>query len=168
MFSTPLGADSSLTHQQLSPLRYLRCIWWLLEMNIISWSSSTGSRLANIDFSQELLNEESKEKLKGKIRQIENKLNRERGFHRTIFANYKNEIMQNVKETRYRMHLYWYKERIQQCEILLAHMGSIQALKTIPLSLASPVGPTISLIPCFTSQVHPQSSGEAHQPSTAK
>ena len=39
------------------------------------------------------------------------------------------------KETRYRVHLYWYKQEIWQCKILLAHAGSIQTLKAIPSSL---------------------------------
>ena len=57
-----------------------------------------------------------------------------------MWANYKDETMLNMKETRYRMHIYWYKERILQCEILLADAGSVQALESIPSSLASSVG----------------------------
>ena len=50
-----------------------------------------------------------------------------------------------MEETRYRMHLYQYKQKIQPCEILMAQTGFIHALKTIPPSLASSVGPTDSL-----------------------
>ena len=61
-----------------------------------------------------------------------------------------------MEEIRYRMHLYWYKQKIWQCEILLAHTGSIQALKTIPPSVATSIEPTVSPIPCSTSQVSSQ------------
>ena len=66
------------------------------------------------------------------------------------------------------MHLYQYKQKIQQCEILLAHTGCIQALKTIPPPLAISVEPTVSPTPCCTSQVPSQGTGEMGQPSIAK
>ena len=53
----------------------------------------------------------------------------------------------------YRMHLYHYKQRMWQCEILLAPTGSIQVLKIVPPSLTSSVEPTVSPTPCSTSQV---------------
>ena len=62
-----------------------------------------------------------------------------------MLANYKDETMQHMKETRYRMHLYWFKQKIQQCEILLAFTQSIQALKIVPPSLPSSARPTVSL-----------------------
>ena len=136
-------------------------------LGITSCSLSTSSGMANIDLTQEILDEKSREKLKGKIGQIENKLKKERELHRAMLANYKNETMQDMEETRYRMHLYQYKQKIQQCEILLAYTGCIQALKTIPPSLASPVKPTVSPTLCSTSQVPFQSTGEMGQPSTA-
>ena len=72
-----------------------------------------------------------------------------------------------MEETRYRMHLYWNKQKIRQFEILLAHTGSIQALKTVLPSLASSVKPTVSPTPCSTSQVPLQGTGEIDWPSTA-
>ena len=123
-------------------------------MNITSHSSSTSSHLAYIDLTQEMLHEESKEKLKGKIRLIEDKL-KEREFHRAILANYKDETMQNMEETMYRMYLYQYNQKTQQYEITLAHTGSIQALKVAPSSLVSSVKPTVSPTPCSTSQLPP-------------
>ena len=47
--------------------------------------------------------------------------------------------MWEMAETKYRMHLYWYKEMIQQCKILLANTGSIHDLKAVPPSLTSSV-----------------------------
>ena len=76
--------------------------------------------------------------------------------------------MWNMEETRLRVHLYWYKQKIWQCEILLAHTGSIQTLKNIPPSLASSTNPTVSPTPCFTGQVPSQGTEEMGQPSTAK
>ena len=84
-------------------------------MRITSRSLSTGSGLASIDLTQEMLDEDSKEKLKGKMKQL-----------RAILAYYEDETMWDMEETRYRMHLYQYKQKIWQCEILLAHTGSIQ------------------------------------------
>ena len=72
-----------------------------------------------------------------------------------------------MKEARYRMHLYWYKQKIWQCEDLLAHTGFMQAFKTISPSLVSSVKPTVSPTPCFTGQVTPQGTGEMDWPSTA-
>ena len=75
--------------------------------------------------------------------------------------------MQNMEETRYRMHLYWYKQKIRQCEILLAHTGSIQTLKAISPSLASSVKSMISPTQC-SGQVPSQGTREMGQPSIAK
>ena len=55
-----------------------------IPLSITSHSSSTSSLLANIDLTQKMLDEESREKLKGEIRQIENMLRKEREFHRAI------------------------------------------------------------------------------------
>ena len=66
-----------------------------------------------------------------------------------------------------RMHLYWYKQKMRQCEILLAHTGSIQTLKTVPPSLASYVGSTVDPTP-YSSQVPSQGPGQMGWPSTAE
>ena len=66
------------------------------------------------------------------------------------------------------MHLYWYKQKIRQCEILFACTGSIQAFKTVPPSLASSLIPTASPTLCSISQVPLQGTREEGQPSTAK
>ena len=66
------------------------------------------------------------------------------------------------------MHQCQYKQKIWQCEILLAHTGSIQALKTVPPSLASSVEPTVSPTLWSTCQVPPHGTGETGWPSTAK
>ena len=106
-------------------------------MSITSHSSSMSSGLASIDLTQEMLDEESREKLKGKQKQLENKLKKEREFHRTILVNYEDETVWDMEETRCRMHVYCNKQKIQQCKILLAHTGSIQTLKAVPPSLTS-------------------------------
>ena len=62
-------------------------------LSITSHSSSTSSGLANIGLTQEMLDEECRDKLKGKISQIKNKLKKERKFYRAILANYKDETM---------------------------------------------------------------------------
>ena len=54
---------------------------------------STSSGLANIDLSQEMLDEESREKHRGKIRQLQSKLKKEREFNRAILANYMDETV---------------------------------------------------------------------------
>ena len=71
-----------------------------------------------------------------------------------------------MEETRYRMHLYWYKQKIWQYKILLAHTASIQTLKAIPPSLTSFVGSTASPTQC-SGQVHSQGTRETCHPSTA-
>ena len=93
-------------------------------LSITSHSSRMSSGLANINLTQEMLDEESREKLKGKMRQLKSKLKKEREFHRAMLANYEDE-MWDMEETRYRMHLYQYKEKICQCESLLAHTDSL-------------------------------------------
>ena len=93
--------------------------------SITSHLSSASSGLANIDLALEMMDEKSREKFKGKIMWIENKLKKEREFHRAISANYKDKTMQNMVEIRYRMHLYWYEQKIQQCEIHLAHTKEV-------------------------------------------
>ena len=62
-------------------------------LSITSHSSNTSGGVANIDLTQEMLDEENKEKLKGKIIQIEGKLKRGREFHSAMLANYKDETM---------------------------------------------------------------------------
>ena len=64
-------------------------------------------------------------KLKGKISLLKSMLKKERQFHRAILANYEDEIVRNMEETRYRMHLCPYKQKIWEYEILLVHTGSI-------------------------------------------
>ena len=97
--------------------------------------------LTIIDLTQETLDAESREKLKGKLKLLESKLKKEKEFHRTILANYEDEAVQDMEETRYRMHLKQYKQKIWQCKILLTHTGSIQDLKVAPPPLTSSVGP---------------------------
>ena len=69
----------------------------------------------------------------------------ERGHHLGLLDSYLYEISKNVKVAHYRMCLYSCKKKIQQCEILLAHTGSITSLWTPPPLLAesvrSPVDP---------------------------
>ena len=69
-------------------------------LSITSYSSSTSSRFTNIDPTQTML-DENRKKLKGTIRQVRNKLKKEREFHRAILANYEDETMQNIEETRF-------------------------------------------------------------------
>ena len=66
------------------------------------------------------------------------------------------------------MHLCQYKQKIWQCEMHLAHTVCMQALKTIPLSLARPIKPSVSPFPCSTSQVPSQGTRERGWPSTAE
>ena len=75
-------------------------------LSITFYLSSTGSGLTSIDLIQETLDEENREKLKGKLKCLESKLKKEREFHRTILANYEDKAVQDMEETRYRMHLY--------------------------------------------------------------
>ena len=82
-------------------------------LNITSHSSSMSSGLASIDLTQEMLDEDSREKLKGKIKQIESKLKRKGEFHSAMLGNCEDEIVWDMEETRYRMCLYWYKQKIQ-------------------------------------------------------
>ena len=74
--------------------------------------------------------------------------------------------MWNMEETRYRMHLYWYKQKIQQCEIL-AYTGSIETLKSIPHSIPNSVKSTVGPTPC-SGQLPSQDNGEMGQLSTTK
>ena len=105
-------------------------------LSFTSHSSSTSSWLASIDLTQEMLDEESREKLKGKMKQLKSKLKKGREFHMAILASYEEETVLDMEEIRYGMHLYGYKQKIWQCEILLAHTGSIQNLKFLLLWLA--------------------------------
>ena len=72
-----------------------------------------------------------------------------------------------MEEARYRMHLYWYKQKIWQCKILLPNTGSIQNLKAIPPSLTSFVESVASPTQC-SDQVPSQGTRETGQPSTAE
>ena len=54
-----------------------------------------------------------------------------------MLGKYEGETVCDMEETRYRMHLYQYKQKISKCKVLLAHTGFIQMLKTIPPSLTS-------------------------------
>ena len=179
VLSPPSGADSSFTLLAAESTQVPqgdrmvigneeRCAIGGTPLSITSCSSSASSGLANIDLTKEMLDEASKEKLTGKIMGIKDKLKKKRKFHGTILANYKDETIQNIEEIRYRMHLYWYKPKIWQCEILLAYTGSLKALKTIPPSLASYVEPTVGPTPCSISQVPFQGTGEVSWPSTPK
>ena len=64
-----------------------------IPLSITSCSSSKSSGLASIDLTQEILDEESREHLKGKLKWLESKLKKERKFHRTILVNYENEAL---------------------------------------------------------------------------
>ena len=94
-------------------------------------------------------------------------MKKQREFHRTIFDNYENETVWDREETRYRMLLYCYQQKIQQFEILLVHNGSIQTLKAILASLASSVKSVASPTQC-SGQVSSQGTREMGQPSTAE
>ena len=84
-----------------------------------------------------------------------------------MLANYEDETVWDMEETRYRMHLYWYKQKIHQCKILLAHTSSIQTSKGIPSPLASSVESVVSSTQC-SGQVPSQGTGEMGKPSTAE
>ena len=75
--------------------------------------------------------------------------------------------MWGIEETRYRMHIYKYKQKIWKCEFLLAHTGSKQTLKVIPPSLASSVD-SMAIPMQYSGQVPSQGTREMGQPSTAK
>ena len=75
--------------------------------------------------------------------------------------------MWDTEETRCRMCLFWYKQKIWQCEILLAHIGPIQTLKTTFPSLAGSVESTVDPT-LWSDQVPPQGIREMGQPSMAK
>ena len=79
VLSLPLGADSSLTLLEAKSTWVPQVDRMVIgnekrddvggtPLSITSHSSSTSSRLANIGITQEMLDKESKEKLKGKIR----------------------------------------------------------------------------------------------------
>ena len=76
------------------------------------------------------------ENFKGKMRQLESTLKKERGVHRAMLATCEDETVWDMEETRYRTYLYQFKQKVQHGEIL-AHTRSIQTLKAIPLSLDS-------------------------------
>ena len=61
----------------------------------------------------------------------------EREFHSAMLSNYEDETVLDMVETRYRMHLYQYKQKISNYKIILCHTGFKQALKTIPFSPTS-------------------------------
>ena len=88
-------------------------------------------------------------------------------FHRAILDNYEDETVWDMDETRYRMHLYQYKQKIRQCEILLAHTGSIQNLKAIPPSLTHSFQSVASPTQC-SGWVPSQGTREMSLPSTAE
>ena len=136
-------------------------------MSITFYSLSTSSGLASIDLIQEVLDEESREEIKGKMKQLESKLKKEREFNQAMLANYADETVWDMEETRYRMVLYQYKQKIWQCKILLAHNGSIQILKAIPPSFASSVKSAACPTQC-PGQVPPQGTREMGQHSTAE
>ena len=56
------------------------------------------SGLTSVDLTQEALDEESREKLRGNIKQLESKLKREREFHSTILGNYEDETVWDTEE----------------------------------------------------------------------
>ena len=72
-----------------------------------------------------------------------------------------------MEETRYRVYLYWYKQKIWQCKILLANTGSIKDLKVVPLSLTSSVGSVASPTK-HSGQIPFHGTGEFGWPSTAE
>ena len=84
-----------------------------------------------------------------------------------MLANYDDETVQNKEETRYRMHLYWYEQKIRQCEVLLAHTSFIQALKTAPPSLDVSVESVVDPNLC-SGQLPSQGIREVGWSSTAK
>ena len=71
-------------------------------LSITSHSLSMSSGLASTDLIQEIFNGESREKLKGKIKQPGS----------TMLGNYGDETVWYMEETRNRMCLCWYKQNI--------------------------------------------------------
>ena len=136
-------------------------------LHITSCSSSTSIGLASINLTQKTLDKESKENLKGKINYLESKLKREREVHSAMLGTYDDETAQDMEETRYRMYLCWYKQKIQQCKILLDHTGFIQTLKAIPPSLTSSIKSVASPSQC-SGQVPPEGTVEMGRPSMAE
>ena len=123
--------------------------------------------LASIDLTHEMPDEKSRKKLKGKIKWLESKLKKEREFHRTILDNYEDEAVWDIEGSRYRMHLYQYKQKICQCKILLVHTGSIHTLNAIPPSFTSSVELVASPTQC-ANQLPSQGSWEIGQSLTAE
>ena len=82
-------------------------------------------------------------------------------------GSFEDETLWDMEETRYRIHLYQYKQIIMQCKIFLAHTGFIQTLKAIPPSLTSSVEPVASPTQ-YSGQVPYKGTGEMGQPSTAE
>ena len=80
--------------------------------------------------------------------------------------NYEHETVQDMEKAWYRMHLYWYKQKIWQCKILLGPTSSKPDLKVVPPSLNSSLmyvaSPTQHL-----DQISSHDTGELGQPSTA-
>ena len=75
--------------------------------------------------------------------------------------------MWDMEETRYRTLLYWYKQEIWQCKIILAHTGSIHDLKFVPPSLTSLVGSVASPMQC-SGEIPFHGTREMGQPSIAQ
>ena len=145
-----------------------RCAVGGTPLSITSHSSNTSSGLANIDLTQEMLDKESRGKLKGKIRQIENKLKKEREFLRAILANYKDETMLRKEKTRYRMIYTGISRRLCSMKSSWPILVIYRPWKTFLLLCLVLSNPTVSPTPCSTSQVPPQGTAEVGCPSAAK
>ena len=115
------------------------------------------SRLASIDLTQEMLDEESREKLK--VKWGGSKISWRKGNFIGSHSLTEDKTMWDMEKNRYGMYLYWYKQKNLAMEVLLAHIGLIQTLKAIPPSLASSVG--LWLFP-------PQHSGQVPSKDTIK
>ena len=61
--------------------------------SITSCSLRTSSGLASTDLTKETLDEDSREKPKGKMKQLKSKLKKEREFYMAILANYEDETV---------------------------------------------------------------------------
>ena len=102
-FSPPLIADSNLSLPAAKSTQVPQADSVVVGMkrgatggtslSITSQSSNTCSGLASIDLTQKTLDEESREKLKGKMKQLKNKLNKEKEFHSAMLVFYEDETV---------------------------------------------------------------------------
>ena len=73
-----------------------------------------------------------------------------------------------MEETHYRMHLYWYKRKVKQFEILLVQMGAIHSLTTLPPPLKEPLRHTVDPIQDTDVKIPVEGTGDAGRPTSAE